>query len=233
MALNDHAAILQAVTNCMDGYIWCMGKELELLYMSGKTSDMISRIHGMSFKTGEKLLDKYALYDPQGAVEWRHLYELSLAGNPQQFVRQYQFGDHVTAAEISIKPFFHDNTFICLVCSAKELRADEVSRKQLEILETRFRALTENSLEGMALMNLQEEITYVSPSVQRILGYTPEEMLGSFRWDEVDPDDQAALRSFIHTIASHYGQSRETLIRVRHKNRRVEMDVLPDEQLVA
>jgi len=218
MALNDHAAILQAVTNCMDGYIWCMGKDLELLYMSGKTREMIDRVYGTTFETGDKLLEKYALFDPQGAQDWHRLYQLALDGIPQQITRHYHFAGQSAIAEINIKPFFYNDSFVCLVCSAREMSDDERSREKLEVLETRFRALTENSLEGMAFMNEREELTYVSPTVNRILGLTPEEMLGPFKWEEIDPDDQMALRGSLMEIARSYGQSFEGLTRVKHKS---------------
>ncbi|MDF2382484.1 PAS domain S-box protein [Nostoc ellipsosporum NOK] len=218
MALNDHAAILQAVTNCVDGYIWCMGKGLELLYMSDKTREMIAQIYGASFEPGERLLEKYALFDPQSAEEWRRLYQLALDGTPQQITRQYNFAGRAVIAEITIKPFYLEDNFVCLVCSARELYDDERSHRKLEVLETRFRALTENSLEGMAFMNEREELTYVSPSVKRILGLAPEEMLGPFKWEEIDPEDQVALKGSLREIARSYGQSFEGLTRVKHKS---------------
>ena len=44
--------------------------------------------------------------------------------------------------------------------------------------EKLFRALIENSSDAIALVSHEGLFTYVSPSVQKILGFTPEELLG-------------------------------------------------------
>ena len=44
--------------------------------------------------------------------------------------------------------------------------------------EKYFRALTENSLEILAILDREGVLNYVSPSVQNVLGYSPEELRG-------------------------------------------------------
>src|SRR5262249_15617369 len=65
-------------------------------------------------------------------------------------------------------------------------RADEALRRS----EERFRALVENSYEVVSLLDRDGRWIYVSPSVERIWGYTPEEMLATrFFGERVHPDD--------------------------------------------
>jgi PAS domain S-box-containing protein len=58
---------------------------------------------------------------------------------------------------------------------------DVTERKQAaEVLErskNRFRAMVEKSAEGILLMRPDRTIIYASPSVERVLGYTPEEFI--------------------------------------------------------
>ena len=58
---------------------------------------------------------------------------------------------------------------------------DVTERKQAaEVLErskNRFRAMVEKSAEGILLMRPDRSIIYASPSVERVLGYTPEEFI--------------------------------------------------------
>src|SRR5437588_7746465 len=63
--------------------------------------------------------------------------------------------------------------------------------------EKLFRALIENSSDAIALVSPEGLFTYVSPSVQKILGFTPEELLGRNTLELFPPDQlHAALEQF-------------------------------------
>jgi PAS domain S-box-containing protein len=59
---------------------------------------------------------------------------------------------------------------------------DITERKRIEEAlrrsEEHFRALTENSLDGVIVVDKKGIITYVSPSIERVMGYKPEELIG-------------------------------------------------------
>jgi diguanylate cyclase (GGDEF)-like protein/PAS domain S-box-containing protein len=55
--------------------------------------------------------------------------------------------------------------------------------------EEYFRALTQNSSDIVTLLRAVGTVRYQSPSVERILGYRPEEMVGKNVFDYVHPDD--------------------------------------------
>ena len=55
--------------------------------------------------------------------------------------------------------------------------------------EERFRLLAENMSDVVALHEPQGSYTYVSPSVTEVLGYTPEELLGTDVYELFHPDD--------------------------------------------
>lgn len=57
-----------------------------------------------------------------------------------------------------------------------------------------FRLLVENAYDGILVLNKNGRIRYVSPPVQRLTGYEPEEMLGRRPFDFVHPDDVENLR---------------------------------------
>ncbi|MFL5656195.1 MAG: PAS domain S-box protein, partial [Ktedonobacteraceae bacterium] len=63
--------------------------------------------------------------------------------------------------------------------------------------EKLFRALIENSSDAVALVSHEGLFTYVSPSVQKILGFTPEELLGRNTLELFPPDNlPAALKQY-------------------------------------
>src|SRR5437763_14885852 len=66
-----------------------------------------------------------------------------------------------------------------------------------------FRLLTENSLDIISMLEPDGTIRYESPSVTRILGYKPEDLIGHSAFEFVRPDDLADVaKSFMHLVQS-------------------------------
>ena len=55
--------------------------------------------------------------------------------------------------------------------------------------EERFRALTQNSSDIVTLLGTDGTVRYQSPSIEHILGYRPEELVGENIFDYVHPED--------------------------------------------
>ncbi|HPQ44457.1 MAG TPA: PAS domain S-box protein [Syntrophales bacterium] len=53
-----------------------------------------------------------------------------------------------------------------------------------------FKAIIQNSLDVIIVVDEQANITYVSPSVERVLGYKPDELVGTRTLDLIAPDDK-------------------------------------------
>lgn len=62
--------------------------------------------------------------------------------------------------------------------------------KALALHEERFKALIEKSFDAIILIDPTSKITYASPSVKRLLGYEPEEIIGMTGFDLVFPEDR-------------------------------------------
>ena len=71
--------------------------------------------------------------------------------------------------------------------------------------EPLFRALIENSTDVNALVSPEGVFTYISPSVQKVLGYSPEELLGRNTLDLFPPDYLAPAMEQFHTVANTHG----------------------------
>ncbi len=89
----------------------------------------------------------------------------------------------------------------------------------LRVSEKRFRALIENSSDGIVLLNAEGDSLYVSPSTSRILGYTSEELVGAgIRLDLVHPDDVQSARAVMTELVQHPGKIVTAQYRFRHKD---------------
>ena len=93
-------------------------------------------------------------------------------------------------------------------------RAEEALRQS----EARFRALTENSSDVILVVDRKGTITYVSPSVERFLGYKTEELLGKSSFDYIVPADPLRARyDFVSAILTKGGAIPNAFL-VRHQD---------------
>ncbi|MEW6210284.1 MAG: PAS domain S-box protein [Acidobacteriota bacterium] len=106
----------------------------------------------------------------------------------------------------------------------REMREAEVRREReraeraLQESERRFRALVENSTDGVSLIELDGTLLYTGPSTRRILGYDSAEIIGLNIFDFIHPDDvEGAKNRFIDMIREP-GRTIDGLIRFRHRD---------------
>jgi PAS domain S-box-containing protein len=84
--------------------------------------------------------------------------------------------------------------------------------------EARFRALVESSLEITSIVDAEGVVRYVSPSVESVLGFRQEELLGAMSFGHIHPDDVDLLQASLATAASDPRPKQLHEIRVRHKD---------------
>ena len=84
---------------------------------------------------------------------------------------------------------------------------DVTERKKLEKVikesEERFRSLLRYSSDIITLLEADGTVQYVSPAVERVMGYKPEEQIGTSAFGSVHPDDRdRALDAFAEVLKS-------------------------------
>ncbi|HKI91816.1 MAG TPA: PAS domain S-box protein, partial [Gaiellaceae bacterium] len=96
--------------------------------------------------------------------------------------------------------------------------AIERSRAELAETEARFRALTERGFDLVTIQDADRVFRYVSPSVERMLGHTPPELLGRDALELVHPDDRETLADSVESglLGPERSETRE--MRLRRKD---------------
>ena len=80
----------------------------------------------------------------------------------------------------------------------------EQSAQRIKTSEMFFREITENSSDMILILNGRGIIVYASPSVERFLGYSPEEMIGKASFRFIHPADAArAMQDFSEATRLH------------------------------
>jgi two-component system cell cycle sensor histidine kinase/response regulator CckA len=92
-------------------------------------------------------------------------------------------------------------------------------RKQLIVRDELFRLITENAADMIAVVDADGRRLYNSPSYERILGYTSQDMESATSFDQIHPDDSEKVRkAFTEALRTGAGHSVE--YRMRHKDGR-------------
>ncbi len=67
--------------------------------------------------------------------------------------------------------------------------------------QNRFRALIENSSDTVSLVDARGNSSYVSPSIRRVLGYAPEELIAHDVFELVHPDDRPDIEVLFNELS--------------------------------
>lgn len=98
---------------------------------------------------------------------------------------------------------------------------DITDRKEIQqaaaLQEQRFRSLVQDMSDVIAVFDAGATINYISPSVQRVLGFHPEEQIGTSSLALVHPEDLAGIRRLLATVAKRPGDTKRTQLRLQHK----------------
>ncbi|HET9734193.1 MAG TPA: PAS domain S-box protein [Burkholderiales bacterium] len=89
---------------------------------------------------------------------------------------------------------------------------------ELKQSEGRFRALIENSADGIVLLDEAGRIRYGSPATTRILGYEESELVGREAVELVHADDVDSFRCDLAAVNRQPGGSLHAHARIRHKD---------------
>jgi PAS domain S-box-containing protein len=82
--------------------------------------------------------------------------------------------------------------------------------------DQRFQALIEHSSDGIALLTLEGIVTYVSPSTERITGYTAEELVGRNVLTLLHPDDLEDVQQQLSALLDRSDDTITLEGRLRH-----------------
>jgi diguanylate cyclase (GGDEF)-like protein/PAS domain S-box-containing protein len=142
-----------------------------------------------------------------------------LSGQDQQF--ELWFEHPAVGREfnsITYSPYRElDGTVSGVVVSIRDLTDIKLAQEALRESEARFRLVAESMSDLVCLHDLEGNFLYVSPSCRMLLGYEPEELVGTSPYDLIHPDSCDHVRQHIHQPALKNIQA-STTHRIRCKS---------------
>ncbi|WP_447972555.1 PAS domain S-box protein [Nitrospira sp. Kam-Ns4a] len=104
------------------------------------------------------------------------------------------------------------------VAMAHDMGARRRLEEERQRRERRFRALIENASDLIVLLDHDGSVLFASPSVERVLGYTPMELIGRKARDLLHPDDQPAVTEVFAGGVRIPGHTATQEFRIRHRD---------------
>jgi PAS domain S-box-containing protein len=155
--------------------------------------------------------------------------------DPQAFLALYQRGENPTQSRPEVQLWHKNGNRIWVILRMDVIYSAEgiplgvisVSKDVTEKLrvetalrssEETFRALTENSADGILVINAEGRADYVSSSTERMLGYTAESLKSQAFVDLIHPLDLPFVRAMFENLEARPGKSSTLEYRIRHSN---------------
>ncbi len=139
----------------------------------------------------------YDFVHPDDAGIVRNLFEQVLSGQrvlkPVEIRLLHADGDH-RWFEIRVRDLRDDPELAAVVVNAREVNDRKHAEQEMGRREARFRALVQHSSDIVAVVDVNGELTYVSPGVLEVLGYQPAELEGTPLSGLLNAHDAAAIR---------------------------------------
>ena len=130
------------------------------------------------------------------------------------------FYEHLAGGGILLGQLVLGTVFLALVFVRLWLGLQSAERVQQELAESeaRFRTLTENAFDIVTIMEADLTIRYESPAIERVLAYTPEELVGTSAFEHIHPDDLAAAGEALAEVMGTPGTAGGVDVRFRRKD---------------
>ena len=121
--------------------------------------------------------------------------------------------------EVSTSPIMDETGKINKVIHvARDITEHKQMEDTLRRNEEHFRSVTENVMDIITVMDTYGKISYISPSVERVLGYKHEELIGKNAFELIHPEDIAGVMDAINKGIQNPGSGQLEEYRFKRKD---------------
>jgi diguanylate cyclase (GGDEF)-like protein/PAS domain S-box-containing protein len=209
-ALRDSERELRALFNSMHDAIFVLDRE-------GIYRKVVSNEPSLLFKPADEMrgetLDTI-LGGELGREFLRIIQDVLDTRSPRRFEYKLCIDDRDTWFSASVTPMGRDTA----LWVARDITEAHQAREALRESESLFRLLAENLTDKIARMDMNGKFLYVSPSVDALLGYKPEELVGTMPFEMVHLEDQPILMQAYAKVIASPGKTEIMTYRMRHSS---------------
>ena len=195
--LRNQSAKMKAIFESSSHMMWTINRQNQLTSFNKNYLKSIEKQYGIQPRSNGSLfnlkleLEKSDLYEL-----WQDKYDSAFGGEMQHFELKDRLADgHYRWREVYLNPILLGDGDIEEVSAiAHDITEKKLSEIALIESERKFRSIFESFQDVYYHANLDGVITLISPSVQEVLGYKPEEIIGkSIAYYLVSPNGKISL----------------------------------------
>lgn len=138
---------------------------------------------------GKKLLD---FIPPEYHISvQKEIQDRLIKGMQNTFYTKVMFKDSTqTIIRVKSSPIMENGIITGGMCLAEDMTEKMQQEEVIKKSEEQLRQITDNIIDMVCKTDTRARIEYLSPSVYKILGYRPEEVLGTRLYDNIHPEDK-------------------------------------------
>ncbi|MBN1270654.1 MAG: PAS domain S-box protein [Candidatus Aminicenantes bacterium] len=104
------------------------------------------------------------------------------------------------------------------VAIIRDITERKIAKAKIQESEDRFRSIVETTKEWIWMMDLDGRMTYNNPTIERILGYSPEELLGQNTLDYICEEDRHRIEKMLTELIAERQGWTNLIVRWQNKN---------------
>ncbi len=211
-ALRANEARFRALTERSSDAVVVLAADLKSLYASPAADRMLGYLPG-EIKNVLEICHPEDLEKMKVAVAEC----VSKPGNVvKSVIRVHHKNGTWRTVERTLTNMLHEPSVAGIVSNCWDITERVQAEQALHASEARFRALTENSMDALTLLNRDLELIYSSPSAERMLGYAPGEV--TLATNVCHLDDMPLVMQLVGECLVNPGKPVHGVIRARRKD---------------
>ncbi len=210
-------ANLRALLNSRLQSILLIGRDYKIKLFNKTAREIAQLVWKKTIQEGDSIYEYVAESDRESFTRNFHK---ALLGNFVKTEKNVKgSGQQDNWFEIAYQPVIDEGGEVSAVYfSALNIDKQKKAADALAISEKRFRSLVQNSSDIITILEGEGTISYESPSIERILGYEVEELIGKNAFEYVHPEDRETVESVFAAALQTSGDAVTLEFRFRHAN---------------
>jgi PAS domain S-box-containing protein len=177
---------LDALINSTNDLMWSVDRDCKLITFNQPFYNIIKLVSGKMVSKGDDVFS--VVLSPEQFDRFSVLYDRAFAGESFTEI-EYITSPVESWSEISYYPIRKGDEVMGTACYSRDITKIKKAEQLVVINENRYRALVENGADAVVILSAEGKPVYVSPTLERVLGYTEAEALQLDMFSMFHPND--------------------------------------------